>query len=148
MKVILKTDVKGLGKAGELVEAKTGYARNFLFPRKWAVEATPENYEAWEKEQQEIKEKEAVRKEEAMALKEKIEKTTVTLKTKGGSGDKIFGSITSADIAKALQQEFNLELDKKKIEMKENIKTIGTYEIPVRVYPEVTATLKVSVEKK
>ncbi len=147
MKVILKSDVKGLGAAGELVEAKIGYARNFLFPRGLAIEATPENKAAWEKEQEEIAAKRAEEKQAALELKDQLEKMEVKVKAKGGTSGKIFGSITSQDIAKALL-ESGVEIDKKRIELKENIKVMGTHTIPVRVYPEITADLKVVIDKE
>lgn len=148
MKVILNSDVKGLGKAGELVDAKTGYARNFLFPRKLAVEATPENLAKWEEEQEELKQKRAEEKAEAEALKEKLESIELKISAKGGKGDRIFGSITAGDVAEALQKSNGIEIDKKKIELKDNIKEIGAHVVQVRVYPELTASLKVLVDKE
>ena len=138
MKVILLEDVKGLGKKGDLVNSKTGYARNFLFPKELAIEATEE----------EMKDKEAKMKkdkEEALKLKNELEKITVELKGKGGEGGRLFGSITSKDIAEALKKQHKLDIDKKKIELKENIKTSGIISVEVRVYPEITASLKVNV---
>ncbi|MDO5717392.1 MAG: 50S ribosomal protein L9 [Tissierellia bacterium] len=148
MKVILKSDVKGLGKAGELVDAKTGYARNFLFPRKLAVEATPENKAEWEKEQEELKKKRAEERAEAEKLKEKLEKGSVKINAKAGKGDRIFGSITSQDIADAIKAQNGIEIDKKKVELKDNIKEVGEYTVQVRVYPELTASVKVLVDKE
>ena len=112
MKVILIKDVKSFGKAGELVNAKTGYARNFLIPNGLAKEATKENLEIWEKEQAELKRIEAENIKNAKELKHKI------------------------------------EIDKRKIELKENIKSLCTLTVPVRVYPEIVATVKVSIEKE
>ncbi len=148
MKVILNSDVKGLGKAGELVDAKIGYARNFLFPRKLAVEATPENLEKWEQEQEELKQQRAEERAEAEKLKEELEKLELKIKAKAGKGDRIFGSITSGDIAEELKKAHKLDIDKKKIELKDNIKETGTHEVQVRVYPELTATLKVLIDKE
>ncbi len=145
MKVILLEDVKGLGKKGELVNAKVGYARNFLVPRGAAIEATPANLKKWKedmKEKEKIEEKE---KEEAMKLKEAIEKVSVELKSKGGEGGRLFGSITSKDIGEALEKQHKIEVDRRKIELKDNIKTGGITMVEVRVYPEVTASLKVNV---
>lgn len=145
MKVILLEDVKGLGKKGELVNAKVGYARNFLVPRGAAIEATPANLKKWKedmKEKEKIEEKE---KEEAMKLKEAIEKVSVELKSKGGEGGRLFGSITSKDIGEALEKQHKIEVDRRKIELKDNIKTGGVTMVEVRVYPEVTASLKVNV---
>lgn len=147
MKVILKSDVKGLGKAGEMVEAKIGYARNFLFPKKLAIEATPENKAAWEQEQQEMEEKRATEKAAALKLKGELEGLDVEIRAKAGKGDKIFGSITSQDIAKALKDK-GYDVEKKRIELKENIKDTGTHVVVVRVYPEITADLKVTISKE
>lgn len=145
MKVILLKDVKDLGKAGDLVNSKTGYARNFLLPRGLAVEATPANLKKWEEDNKIIKEKEEKEKAEALRLKEALEKITVELKGKGGEGGRLFGSITSKDIADSLKKQHKLEVDRKKIELKENIKTTGLLTVDVRVYPEIVASLKVNV---
>lgn len=148
MKVILIDDVKGLGKKGELVNAKTGYARNFLIPNKLGLEATKENIANWEKQQEELAEIKKQEYAEALELKEKLEGTKVIIKAKVGEGDKLFGAITSMDIAKGLKEQFGLEIDKKKIELKENIKTLKTLDIPVRIYPEVIANIKVEITKE
>lgn len=148
MKVILIKDVKSFGKAGELVNAKTGYARNFLIPNGLAKEAIKENLEIWEKEQAELKRIEAENIKNAKELKEVLEKLEVVIKTKTGSGDKLFGSITSQDISDALKKQHKIEIDKRKIELKENIKSLCALTVPIRVYPEIVATVKVSIEKE
>lgn len=148
MKVILIKDVKSFGKAGELVNAKTGYARNFLIPNGLAKEATKENLVIWEKEQAELKRIEEENIKKAKELKEVLEKLTVVIKTKVGNGDKLFGSITSQDISDNLKKQHNIEMDKRKIELKDNIKSLCTTDVNVRVYPEIVASLKVSVEKE
>lgn len=148
MKVILLKDVKGLGKAGDLVNAKDGYARNFLFPKGLAIEATESNLKKWKKDMEEKKKREKEEYEEALKLKEKIESITVEIKGKAGEGGKLFGSITSKDISAALKKQHNIDIDKKKIEMKDNIKSLGTTNVDVRVYTEVTATLKVKVTEE
>lgn len=148
MKVILIDDVKGLGKKGELVNAKTGYARNFLIPNKLGLEATKENLANWEKQQEELAQIKKQEYDEALELKGKLEGTKVIIKAKVGEGHKLFGAITSIDIAKELKEQFGLDIDKKKIELKENIKTLGTLDIPVRIYPEVIANIKVEVTKE
>ncbi|MBC8590381.1 50S ribosomal protein L9 [Wansuia hejianensis] len=145
MKVILLKDVKGLGKAGELVNSKTGYARNFLFPKELAIEATPNNLKKWKEEMSILEAKKKEEKEEALKLKEKLEKTTVTLKGKGGEGGRLFGSITSKDIADALKSQHKIDVDRRKIELKDNIKVAGTTNVDIRVYPEITANIKVNV---
>lgn len=148
MKIILLKDDKDLGKAGSLVEAKDGYARNFLFPRKIAIEATPENLKVWEDEQRTLREEERVRVEEANKLKAKLESMTVNVQAKGGEGGRLFGSITNKEIADAIKAQAKIDIDKKKIELKENIKTTGLKEVTVRVYPEITANLKVQITAK
>lgn len=148
MKIILLKDHKELGKAGDMVDSKDGYARNFLLPRKIAVEATPENVKNWEVEQADLKEKERIAIEEANQLKEKIENTTVKLEAKSGENGKLFGSITNQEISKALKKQADINIDKKKIELDETIKTAGLKEVLVRVYPEITAKLKVQIDAK
>ena len=145
MKVILLEDVKGLGKKDELVNAKTGYARNFLFPKGAAIEATPANLKKWKEEMKNKEKVEQKEKEEALKLKESMEKVVVELKSKGGEGGRLFGSITSKDIGEALEKQHKIEVDRRKIELKDNIKTGGTTVVEVRVYPEITASLKVNV---
>lgn len=151
MKVILIKDVKNFGKAGELVNAKTGYAKNFFFfffdSKRIQKEATKENLAIWEEEQKELK-SEAENIKNANELKSVLESIQVTIKTKTGSGDKLFGSITSADISDSLKKQHNIEIDKRKIELKENIKSLCTLIVPVRVYPEIVANMKISVEKR
>lgn len=145
MEVILLKDVKSLGKAGDLVKSKTGYARNYLLPRGLAIEATPENKKKWEEEMESLEAKKQKEKEEALALKENLEKITVKLKGKGGEGGRLFGSITSKDIAEGLKSQHKIKLDRRKIELKDNIKTTGITNVDIRVYPEITANLKVDV---
>ena len=145
MKVILIKDHKQLGKAGELVEAKDGFARNFLFPRKVAIEATPENLEEWKKQKAIEAKEEAENKKEAEELKKKIEKSKVEIKAKGGENGELFGAVTSKDIATAAEKQLGFKIDKKKIELSDNIKTSGVKSVNIKLYPEIVATLKVSV---
>jgi large subunit ribosomal protein L9 len=145
MKVILLKDVKDQGKAGDLVVSKDGYARNYLIPRGIAIEATADNLKKWELEQ----EKKANQKEnelkEAIALKEKIESITVKVSAKGGSEGRLFGSITSSEVALKLKEQYNIEIDRRKIDMKENIKVAGITTVDLKLHPEVQASLKVEV---
>jgi large subunit ribosomal protein L9 len=145
MKVILLKDVKSLGKEGEIVNAKDGYARNFLFPRNLAVEANSQNTKRLEeqKKSDEAKEKEEYKK--ALELKKEIESINLELKSKAGEGGRLFGSITSKDIADLLESKHNIKIDRRKIELKENIKTLGNTQVSVRVYPEVVAKLNIKV---
>lgn len=146
MEVILLKDVKGLGKEGDVVNAKDGYARNYLLPRNIAIEANAGNLEKLNEKKAVLNEKIAQEKEEALKLKEKVEKTTVEIKAKGGSAGKLFGSITSADIAKELKKQHKVSIDKKKIDLKDNIKATGITEVEIRLYPEINAKLKVNVQ--
>ena len=148
MKVILIKDVKSLGKEGDLVNAKTGYARNFLLPNGLAIEATNENMKNWkeEKKKQELQRQEDVKK--AQELKDQIENTKLEIKTKVGKGDRLFGAITTKDIAEALQKQAGISVDKKKIELKENIRSLKSTTVPIRVYPEIVANLQVEIVKE
>ena len=148
MKVILTSDVEKLGKAGEMVNAKTGFARNFLLPNKLAVQATKENIKIWEEKQAELRAIERENIKNANELKEKIESIKVKIIAKTGEGDRLFGSITSMDIEKALKDQHGLDVDKKKIEMKDNIKSLGTFNVVVKVYPDINANLEVIVDKE
>lgn len=145
MKVILLKDVKSLGKAGDLVESKVGYSRNYLFPRKLAVEATPENLAAWKADNKIKEDKLEKEKQEALALKAEIEKINLKFKAKSGEGGRLFGSITSKDISDELKKQYKIDIDRRKIEIADNIKEIGIKELTVRVYPQITATLKVEI---
>lgn len=145
MKVILLKDVKGLGKEGDLVNSKDGYARNFLFPKNLAVEANPANLRKWEETKKLEEEKKEEEIKDANTLKDRIEKLTVEIKAKGGTGGKLFGSITSQDIASALNDQHKIDVDKRKIELKDNIKTTGLKEVEIKLYPEISAKMKVNV---
>lgn len=145
MKVVLLQDVKDLGKKGELVNASDGYARNFLFPRKLAVEATTGRL----KEIEDKKAAEKNRKEKELAaakeLAEKLSKLEVLFKTKAGENGKLFGSITGKDVAEAIKAQHKIEVDKKKIVLHDAIKALGTYQVEIKVYPEVSAKISVKV---
>lgn len=149
MKIILLKDVKDLGKKGEMVEASDGYARNFLFPRKMAEEATGSSL----KELKEKEKAEEIQKEQdlenAKKLAKKIEETKVVIKTKSGENGRLFGSITTKDVAEILKSEYDIEVDRRKMEIDGgNIKDMGTTQATVRVYPSVTAKFKIQVTDK
>ncbi|MDD2447324.1 MAG: 50S ribosomal protein L9 [Tissierellia bacterium] len=146
MKVILLKDVKGLGKEGDLVNAKDGYARNFLFPKNLAIEATNSNLRKLEEKKAIEDAKIEKDKKEALELKNKIENTSVKIIAKGGTGGRLFGSITSADIAEELKKQHKINIDKKKIDLKDNIRTQGTTEVEIKLYTEVSAKLKVNIQ--
>lgn len=145
MIVILNRDIKGTGKAGDVVKVSDGYARNMLIPRGYAKEATEGNIKNLEKQKAIAAEKKAEEKAAAQALAEKIGTLSVTIKTKAGDGGRIFGSITSKDIADALKEQHQLTVDKKKIQLDSPIKAVGEMEVPIKLYTEVNASLKVVV---
>ena len=145
MIVIRNRDVKGTGKAGDVVKVSDGYARNMLLPRGYATEATEGNIRSLEKQKAVLAEKKAAEKQAAQELAEKINATEVVIKTKAGENGKIFGSITSKDIADALKEQKKITVDKKKIQLDNPIKGIGEMTVNIKLYPEVTAKLKVSV---
>lgn len=145
MIVILLKDVKGTGKAGEIVKVSDGYARNMLLPKGFAKEATEGNVRNLEKQKALAAEKHQVQKETAQKQAKKLEKMTLTIQSKGGENGKLFGSITSKDIAEALEKQENIKIDKKKIDLAAPIKQTGDIQVMIKLFPEVTASLKVTV---
>ena len=145
MVVILLKDVKGTGKAGDVVKVSDGYARNMLIPRGMAKEATEGNVRNLEKQKAILAEKKAEELAKAKEDAEKLSSLTVSIKTKGGEGGRLFGSITSKDIAEALEEQHGFSVDKKKIVLDGPIKQTGQFEVPVKIYPEVSAQLKVII---
>lgn len=145
MIVILLKDVKGTGKAGEVVKISDGYARNMLLPKGLAKEATQGNIRNLEKQKQIMAERQAEDKGKAEELAAQISSCVVEIKTKGGENGKLFGSITSKDIAEALKEQTGISIDKKKIVMDAPIKETGETTLKIKVYPEVVADLKVKV---
>ena len=144
MKVILLEDVRGSGKSGDVVNVSDGYARNMLIPRGLAVEATPQNIKQLEKKKEAIAKKFAEDKAAALEMKKKLEEITVEVKTKAGKSGKVFGSVTSADIAEALQA-LGFDIDKKKIQLDSPIKAVGTTDVNVKIFTEVAGKVKVNV---
>ena len=145
MIVILTQDVKGKGKAGDVVKVNDGYARNMLLPKGLAKEATQGNVGSLEKQKALAEEKRQEQKAAAQKQAEKLEKITVTIQSKGGENGKLFGSITSKDIAEALEAQEGIKVDKKKIDLSAPIKQTGTETVTVKLFPEVAAKLKVKV---
>lgn len=145
MKVILLKDIKGTGKKGDVLDASDGHARNYLLPRGLAKLATDGNVSALTHQKKSADKKKAEELGEAEALAERISKLEIKFITQAGEGGRLFGSITSKDIVEVLQKEHNIIIDKKKIVMDGPIKLLGTEEVKVKVYPNVSATLKVSV---
>ena len=148
MQVILLEDVKSLGKKGETVKVSDGYAKNMLLPKKLAVEATQKAKNELKNQQKRDSIIAQNQLDEAKAYGEKIAEKTVQLTMKAGEGGRVFGSVSSKEIVTAAKQQFGFELDKKKLQMPEPIKAFGTYEIPVKLHPQVTTTLKVQVKEQ
>lgn len=144
MKIILTEDVKKIGKKGEVVNVKQGYFRNYILPNNLGVEANKENLAKLDEHLKQLKKEEDENIKAAMKNKEKIEKTEVIIKVKAGENGKLFGSITNMDIKKALDEK-NIEVDKKKID-KDDIDSLGDYEVTIKLYQQVSAKLKVKVE--
>ncbi len=144
MKVVLKQDVKGLGKKGELVNASDGYARNFLFPKNLAVEANAQNMTELKNREQAAKYKIDTETAEAKKNAERISGKTITITAKAGANGKLFGSVTAKEIAEKLEKEFGIKTDKRKITV-DDIKQFGTYEFEIKLYTGVSAKLFVRV---
>ena len=145
MKVILQQDVKGQGKKGQLIEASEGYARNYLLPRKLAIAATADAINTMNLKEKARKAEEARQKAEAEATAEKLKECMVKLTAKAGNGGRLFGAVTSKEIADALQAQHGIAIPKTKIVQDEPIKAFGGYELKVKLGYEVTGTLKVVV---
>ncbi len=148
MKVILLEDVKTLGKKGDIVNVSDGYARNFVLPKKLGVEATQKNLNELKNQQKRDSIVAQQQLDDAKAFAEQIGSKTVQVTMKAGEGGRVFGSVSSKEIAGAAKEQFGFDIDKKKLQMPEPIKAFGTYEIPVKLHPQVTATLKVSVKEQ
>lgn len=146
MKVILLKDVKNLGKKGDLVNSKDGYARNFLIPRKVAIEANEENLKNWEEEQKRLEEEEKERVAHFTEVKKELDKAKIVLTAKAGESDKLFGAITSNDIRAAIKDQLKIDIDKKKIDLKENIKTAGNHKVPIKLYTDINTELEVEIK--
>mgnify|MGYP000984812873 FL=1 len=147
MVVILKRDIKGTGKAGDIVKVSDGYARNMLIPKGWAIEATKGNINTLEKVKAKQAEEEAARKASAQELAKKIEEIEVCIETKAGEGGRLFGSITSKDVCEALKTQHNIAIDKKKLQMSQPIKALGTFSVKIKLYQDVSAELTVKVKE-
>jgi len=147
MQIILQEDVEKLGTRGQVVEVKEGYARNFLLPRKLALEASAGNMKRLEKMRAAFAKKSAVEIADAQKLAELVAGVSLELTRKAGENDQLFGSVTSADISEALAAK-GFTIDKRKITLAEPIKVIGEYEVPLKLHREVSATVKLAVKKE
>lgn len=147
MKVILLQDVKGKGKKGQLVDVSDGYARNFLLPRKLAQEATADHVNTMRMNDKATAERQAKEKAEAMELRERLRSAVIVVTAKGGGAGRLFGAVTSAEIAEALSKQTGITVDKRKIVLDEPIKTVGTYSLKLKLGYEITADLTIRVEE-
>ena len=147
MKVILLQDVKTKGKKGQMIEVSDGYARNFMLPRKLAIEATPDAINTMRMNDKATQERIAKEKAEALAVSKQLRELTVTVTAKGGGAGKLFGSVTNLEIAEALKAQTGITLDKRKIVISDPIKNVGTYTVTCKLGYEITAPLTVKIEE-
>ena len=145
MKVILLDNIKGVGKKDEIINASDGYARNYLLPKKLAIEATKENLGKLESKNEANKFKKQNEKNDAIEVANKLKELVLTIKVKAGENGKIFGGVTSKEISENLKEQYKIEIDKKKIEVKETIKNIGRFTINIKLYEGVNAKLTVNI---
>ena len=145
MKIILLEDVKTLGKKGDIVNVSDGYARNAILPKKLGVEATAKNLNDLKLQNQHADKVAAENLQKAKELAREVEQQKVVIKIKSGDGGKIFGSVSTKEIAQAAKEQTGLDLDKKKMQLTDPIKALGTYEVPVKLHPQVTTKLTVQV---
>lgn len=145
MKVILKQDIKGVGKKDQIINANDGYARNFLFPKNLAVPADKGNMTNLESKKASEQHRKNLEKEAAIETKKKIEGILLKLPVKSGENGKVFGSVTSKEIEENLEKQYKIKVDKKKIDLKESIKNLGIFNIEIKLYDGVIAKLKVNV---
>ena len=145
MKVILLSDIKGVGKKDQVIEASDGYARNFLFPKKLAVEANNANMSKLKAKQESKQFRKDNEKREAEELARKLKGIMLKIRVKAGENGKIFGGVTSKEISEGLKREYNIEIDKKKINLTDTVKTLGTILVDIRLYEGVIGKLKVDI---
>ena len=145
MKVILLENIKGVGKQNEIINANDGYARNYLFPKKLAIEANNENLAKLKSKKESIAHKKETERKEAEELSQKLEKIILKIEVKAGENGKIFGGVTAKEISEQLEKQYGFKVEKKKIELKETIKTIGIFNIDLKLYEGVSGKLKVHV---
>ena len=147
MKIILQQDVKGKGKKGQMIEVSDGYARNFLLPKKLALEATADHVNTMRMNDKATAERQAKEKAEAMALRDKLKDTVITVTAKGGGAGRLFGAVTSAEVADALSAQTGIAVDKRKIVMEDPIKNVGTYTLKLKLGYEISADLNIQVQE-
>ncbi len=147
MKIILLQDVKGKGKKGQMIEVSDGYARNFMLPKKMAIEATPDAINTMKMNDKATQERIAREKAEALALSKQLREMTLTVTAKGGGNGRLFGSVTNQEIADSLAKAAGIKLDKRKIVISDSIKNVGTYTVTCKLGYEITAPLTVKIEE-
>ena len=145
MKVILKADIKGVGKKDEVINASDGYARNYLLPKKLAVEANAENMSKLNNKKESANYKKDQEKQNAEELAKKLKGIMLKIKVKAGENGKIFGGVTSKEISENLKTQYNFAVDKKKIELKDTIKTLGSFNVSIKLFEGITANLRIEV---
>ena len=146
MKVILLQDVKDIGKKDDIVNVSDGYARNFLFPRKWAMEATENAVKVVERKREAERRKEAEARAAAEQIAAKLKNKVVILKVKCGEKGRLYGSVTAQEVADAVKAGYEYEIDKRKVEIKEPVRQLGDYEVTLRLYPNVTTKMILRVK--
>jgi len=144
MQIILREDIQNLGRPGDVVKVRDGYARNFLLPRNLAVEANPKSIRAFEHQKRLALLRREAKKTEALKIKDRLEALRINLTARAGEEGKLFGSVTNIDIERALREQ-NIEVERRKIMLAEPIKQLGEYQVPVKIDPEVEAVLKITV---
>ena len=145
MKVILQADIKGVGKKNEIINASDGYARNFLFPKKLAVEANSANMSKLKAENDSKLYKKSIEKEEAQKVAEKMSKIMLTIEVKSGTNGKVFGGVSAKEISENLEKQHGIKVDKKKIELKETIKVLGMQTVDIKLFEGIVGKIKVNV---
>ena len=148
MKVILLDNIKGVGKKDEVINASDGYARNYLFPKNLAIEAKAENMSKLKNKQDSAQHKKNVEKEKAIEIANKLKNLTLIIKVKAGDNGKIFGGVTAKEISEELKNQFNIDVDKKKIVLNENIKNLGNFNITIKLFEGVSGIVKINVINK
>lgn len=146
MKVILLQDVKGSGKKGDVINASDGYARNFLLPKNLAVEANAANMTQLNNQKASVEHKKAVNRDNSKLLKERLENKKIVIKAKSGDNGKLFGAVTSIDIEKAIKEQVQIEVDKRKVVLKDSIKALGEYEVVVKLFEDISAKVKIEIK--
>lgn len=148
MKVILQQDIRGKGKRGQMIEVSDGYARNYMLPRKMAVEATADNLNTMRMNDKAQQDRQTREREEAIRVRDLLKDTTLQVFAKGGGAGRLFGSVTTQEISDALKAQCGIELDRRRIVMDETIKTVGSYTVRCKLGYEITASLKLDVRER